>query len=171
MIGAMQSMPTSGMSGLQGPKGGPPPPPPPSEDELIDGLQEAIEAGEIDLEALDATLTERFGPAASGIVSDSGEVDYEALSSLMVEAREEQMREREERMMANLTGRFGEDAAASVLGDDGEIDHEAVRNLFAENGETPPPPPGGRGGGPGGGVVGAYGATGGQSSPLIDFLA
>ncbi|CAN0428354.1 unnamed protein product, partial [Discosporangium mesarthrocarpum] len=118
MIGAMQSMPMSGMSGPQGPKGGPPPPPPPSEEELVDSLQEAIEAGEIDLEALDATLTERFGASASGVVSDGGEVDYEALSGLMAEVREEEKQARDDRMMASLAERFGEDAASSVLGDD-----------------------------------------------------
>lgn len=101
-----------------------------------------------------------FGSEAGGIVSEDGTVDFEALSSLLVE-------QREARMQASLAERFGSEAVASVTGEDGEIDHEALRALVGESGtDMPPPPRGGEGGyGPSGG------AAGGGRDPLIDLFA
>lgn len=146
------------MAGMQGPKG--PPPPPPSEDEIAERLEAGVESGEIDLETLEARLAETFGSEAGGIVSEDGTVDFEALSSLLVE-------QREARMQASLAERFGSEAVASVTGEDGEIDHEALRALVGESGtDMPPPPRGGEGGyGPSGG------AAGGGRDPLIDLFA
>lgn len=140
MINTVQSMPMQGVSGMQGKP--PPPPPPSSEDELAEILEARLEADELELEALDAKLTEKFGAQADGIVSDSGEVDFAALSKLLVTERNDQMQ-------AGLTERFGADAAG-IVGADGQIDQEALADLFAANGESmppPPPPPGGMGGG------------------------
>ncbi|ACT58241.1 hypothetical protein [Hirschia baltica] len=134
---SMMSM--SGMSSVSGNR--PPPPPPPAEavEESVSLLQDSIESGEIDTEELSAQLTSQFGTEADGIVSEDGDVDFDALTDLLTKSAAEDMQ-------TKLTERFGEDAA-SIVNDSGEVDHEALSALMEANGNQGPPPPKGDGNG------------------------
>ena len=167
MIDTTQFMAMSGMNGAQGASGGrPPPPPPPKDEDSVDSLEQGLGSGVIDLETLLARLSETFGTDASGIVSDSGDIDFDSLSEMLADAREAQKQQRDDRLVTDLTDRFGEEAALSVLDENGDIDHETVRALFAQSGDMPPPPPGGAGG-----QIGGYASAVNQATPFINLLA
>lgn len=115
-------------------------PPMPSPDEMlnrgIERLEENVSSGNIDTEELAVKLEERFGEAASGIVGEDGSVDFEALKDLLVQDRNEQLKE-------GLTEKFGEEAAANVFAEDGSINEDALKELLssAQPQMAPPPPP------------------------------
>ena len=165
MIGAMNSdYATQGMGGMR-PMQGPPPGPPPGGNP-VEELEEAYESGEIDTEELSAKLTSVFGEDADGIISEDGEVDFSALSSLIGEKRSEEM-------SADLVEKFGEDAAQFVS-DTGEIDHEGLKSFLEESGFEPPEKPEGKppGGMFGGGEPTGYGPSGQTTSSdsALSFL-
>ena len=82
--------------------------------------------------------------AAAEVVSDDGNVDFEALTSLIAA-------ERSEKMTSDLTEKYGEDAAAFVS-ETGEVDHEGLKAYLEANGFEPPEK--GQGGPPTGGMLG-----------------
>ena len=173
MIGAMQSFSAAGMSGMNRMQG-PPPSPPPQEnmEDKLSQLETAVDSGEIDTDELAVKLSEAFGEDAEGIVSEDGEVDFAALSELLIA-------DRTEKLTTDLTEKFGEDAAQFVT-DAGEVDHEGLSAYLEEagfeapqggQGGPPPPPPGGFGGQPMGYGDQGETRTSGSGASFLSLLA
>ena len=138
------------------------PPPPPATDEFVQQVEAAIQSGALDVDALEAKLISAFGDEAEGIVSEDGEVDYEALSSLLVEKTAE-------RTAQHLTDKFGEDAAQFVT-EDGAVDHEGLVAWLDEQGveapsAPPPPPPGSTSN-----AMAGYGQMAPDSEMILSFI-
>ncbi|GEM_PF-4700213 len=88
----------------------------------VERLREDIRNTEIDPNALAARAREAFGDDAVGIVSDTGEVDLDALADRIAQDRAASYTE-------DLTSRYGSEAAEFVS-DRGDVDDRALQDYL-----------------------------------------
>ncbi len=106
----------------------------PAEPGPVQRLRDSIERSEIDTEEFAARAVQAFGEDGQNLVSETGEIDLNGLSSLIA-------LERTRDAIADVTNRYGQDAAKFVS-DTGKVDLSGLKDYLQEQGieEDPTPP-------------------------------
>ena len=130
MIDETQTMPVHGHYGMKSM--------PPSTEETASRPEPGPRSGKAGREEFQARLNDRFGADASGLVSESGEVDMSAVVDRLQQDRADRVNARTAKLTENITRMFGEEAAATLIGEDGRLDRAALAGFMEENGYDRP---------------------------------